>query len=390
MANKIGILITHGTDTMAWTLAYLKYALKNLKINLAITGAQLPISDDFPYSDGYENIKSSLMFLAKLKSPSVFSVFNVGEYAFSDSLRKVKKWDNNAFIGDIMLKMEWDSIKENLQNVNLEETAKPLRHLFLFTTGGTISAKKSKYGILEPGKDTVSGYINEYLGSYFETFTHENIFTIDSSDMTFEKLKKLVMKMSDVLYSYYKKEELFIIDQKFNPNVRIIFLDPYKKKADYERDVKNAKGIIVAGYGGGNVNLPIMLDLVNAWVEDNRIVVLSSQVPEGIVDSAYKHGAEPLKAGAVSGVDLSLVEIKTRLSYILGHGELFKDNLIDKLKLMKTLFLSGVKFRNKRSELRHYDLTGIPYLKEDLLINIPFKESLEIAIKKIEEEIKNE
>ncbi len=45
--NRQAILITHGTDTMAWAFAYLRYALSGLPINLALTGSQLPLEGTF-------------------------------------------------------------------------------------------------------------------------------------------------------------------------------------------------------------------------------------------------------------------------------------------------------------------------------------------------------
>ena len=43
--DKIAILITHGTDTLAWTHAFVRYAIKNNKINIAITGSRMPLPD---------------------------------------------------------------------------------------------------------------------------------------------------------------------------------------------------------------------------------------------------------------------------------------------------------------------------------------------------------
>ena len=50
-----GIVLSHGTDTMAYTAGALSFMLRNLDIPLIITGSQLPLLH--PLSDGVENIR---------------------------------------------------------------------------------------------------------------------------------------------------------------------------------------------------------------------------------------------------------------------------------------------------------------------------------------------
>ena len=45
MSKNSAILITHGTDTLAWTHAAVRYAVKHNKVNIAITGSQIPMPD---------------------------------------------------------------------------------------------------------------------------------------------------------------------------------------------------------------------------------------------------------------------------------------------------------------------------------------------------------
>lgn len=380
--KRIGVLITHGTDTMAWTLAYLKYAVKGFPHSIAVTGAQLPISPEFPYSDGYENLKASLIYLMRLKTPSIFAVFNVGQYAYSDSLLKVNKWANDAFIGDPMLRMEWNEIKHNLQHVELYPDDEPLDKLFLVTTGGTISSQKNEAGVLEPRMDTVSSFIYGHLGDYFrKNIRAIPVFSIDSSDMTLQKQHVMARAMATAI-NEDMGGELMRIDLSFSDRVRIIYLDPIKTVAECRREGENADGVVLAGFGGGNVSLD-MLDLIREWTAAGKPVVLSSQVPIGIADSEYNNGYEPLRAGAVSGVDLSLVECQVRLSYILGHQDMLPAGE-EGMRLIKTLFLSGVKFRTRQSESRHLGITKIAASPNDWLVNYDFIDSVQktkLAIK---------
>lgn len=52
-----GIVLSHGTDTMAYTASALSFMLKNLPIPLIITGSQLPLIH--PLSDGVDNIRTA-------------------------------------------------------------------------------------------------------------------------------------------------------------------------------------------------------------------------------------------------------------------------------------------------------------------------------------------
>lgn len=79
------ILITHGTDTMAETGAYLAKA--NLPKTIVITGAMIPYK--FGSSDGFFNLGAALAFLQTLPK-GVFIAMN-GRYYNWDNVRKNKK-----------------------------------------------------------------------------------------------------------------------------------------------------------------------------------------------------------------------------------------------------------------------------------------------------------
>ena len=68
-----GIVITHGTDTMAYTASALSFMLSNLNIPVVLTGSQLPLSH--PLSDGQENMRLALA-MASAGHPGVFVAFN--------------------------------------------------------------------------------------------------------------------------------------------------------------------------------------------------------------------------------------------------------------------------------------------------------------------------
>jgi hypothetical protein len=50
------------------------------------------------------------------------------------------------------------------------------------------------------------------------------------------------------------------------------------------------------------------------------------------------------------------------------------------MKLVELLFMSGMKFRNRHSRVLYERLKGRRFYEEDLLIDIPFVRTLELAM----------
>ena len=57
-----GIVISHGTDTMAYTASVLSFMLRGLPIPVVLTGAQLPI--EHPMTDGVDNLRTAFAMAA--------------------------------------------------------------------------------------------------------------------------------------------------------------------------------------------------------------------------------------------------------------------------------------------------------------------------------------
>ncbi len=68
-----GIVITHGTDTMAYTASVLSFMLLGIAIPVVLTGAQLPMTH--PLTDGLENLRTALAMAAS-GTAGVFLAFN--------------------------------------------------------------------------------------------------------------------------------------------------------------------------------------------------------------------------------------------------------------------------------------------------------------------------
>lgn len=68
-----GVVVTHGTDTMAYTSSVLSFMLRGLPIPVVLTGAQLPI--EHPLTDGMENLRCAFAMAAS-GAPGVYVAFD--------------------------------------------------------------------------------------------------------------------------------------------------------------------------------------------------------------------------------------------------------------------------------------------------------------------------
>ena len=68
-----GMVVIHGTDTLAYTSSMLSFMLQNIHIPIVITGSQLSISN--PVADAMENLRCAI-YMAQSGCPGVFVAFN--------------------------------------------------------------------------------------------------------------------------------------------------------------------------------------------------------------------------------------------------------------------------------------------------------------------------
>ena len=68
-----GIIVTHGTDTMAYTTSMISLMVQNPPIPIVFTGSQLPLANPLP--DAYDNLKCALA-MAKSEYKGIFIAFD--------------------------------------------------------------------------------------------------------------------------------------------------------------------------------------------------------------------------------------------------------------------------------------------------------------------------
>lgn len=384
MNNKSAILITHGTDTLAWTHAAVRYAVKNNIVNIAITGSQIPMPEGVgDFSDAYANIGNSIRFLTQFTPPHIFTVFNNGQNAFSDSLYKINRWDNQAFAGDLIGTMQWDEVQFHDEVVETTDTPTSLDTLYVITTGGTIESTFNENGVLSPQQDRLSKFIMTKFDNPDTKIIYVPACVIDSSDLTFAKIESVINKVKEC-FDKIEPEAKADVDLAFDKNVRIIYTDPFKTEEQYRKEIEGASAIVIAGYGGGNVNIDgasgfSPLGIIKE-IGSKIPVVLTSQVALGPADFIYENAWEAVVAGAISGVDLSIPEIQIRLAYLMGHKPQIdtycQEHGATFMEVFEWLFMSGMKFRTHRSRRKYEQLRKTAFDRKDLLINYTFEQSL--------------
>jgi len=93
-----GFLVTHGTDTLAYTSAALSYLIQNSKKPIVVTGSQRPI--EAKGTDAINNLSKSIAFACTCANENiggVFVVFN-NRAIIGTQARKIKTKGDDAFI----------------------------------------------------------------------------------------------------------------------------------------------------------------------------------------------------------------------------------------------------------------------------------------------------
>jgi len=89
-----GFVITHGTDTMAYSAAALSYLIQNSEKPIILTGSQKPIS--VTITDARKNLMDSLRFASRDGVRGVYLVFD-GKAILGTRARKIRSKSYSAF-----------------------------------------------------------------------------------------------------------------------------------------------------------------------------------------------------------------------------------------------------------------------------------------------------
>lgn len=391
MKRRIGFLVTHGTDTLAWGLAYLQYTLCNCGFNIALVGSQVPMEDDPNGSDGYLNLEAAVQSLAALTPPNIFVATNAGRSIYHHNLWKIDKWDSVAFSGKTLVQKRSNQIVYDREAPF--EGKNYISRLFLVKTGGTIEQSFSSGALRpDPRKDSVYNFLRRRFvedgnaGLRIEDMPPPlGVFNLDSSDLTLQDWGQVAETIVDqAVDSGFNVSH----DPLMESRVPLLFCTPLATAEDYANTLGRAPGCIVVGYGGGNLHLRSPdhspLPVLRGLSADGGLAVVTSHPAAGALDPLYENGRAAFEEMlALPAVDFSLARAQIKLASILGHRAELEELADHRLRsasewrrVAATLFLSGASFPTAQSRSFFEEIWRVRFPRRDLLLDLEFVDAL--------------
>lgn len=306
-----GVVITHGTDTMAYTAQYLDYSIKNPRKPIVLTGSQIAASE--PNSDGIPNLKDAIKVAADGPFGQVVLTFK-GEIWGAENAVKYKIWEPQPFraIG----RKPVGSIKDG----KIDST---------WSRGYSGDDYETPFprGMLL-GSDMFCP-TDAWLESYFE----------------FDGIEEVVMRPG------IKTEKLMELAKS-----------------------ENNKAIIVHGFGAGNI-AERYHPFIEEATKRGKLVVMCSQAEGPVDLLEYGLGRKALEKGALPAGDRTPEEVYMRLAHSLGVSKGMKQALeepafleflkekeigLNTQEIARYMFMSDTKFKRNDDDEKYATLLRIP------------------------------
>lgn len=180
-----GFIVSHGTDTMAYTAAALSYLIQNPCKPIVLTGSQKPINVDI--TDAKKNLLDSFRFVTEEGISGVYVVFD-GKAIIGTRARKVKSKSYSAFESinfPVAAIIDDRRITKYISNYNLEKKVKFYKEIYT-----NIFLLKLAPG-MEP--DVLDFIGNKYEGIVIESYGAGGLPFLDKRNFL-NKLEEFIKK----------------------------------------------------------------------------------------------------------------------------------------------------------------------------------------------------
>ena len=251
-----GFVVLHGTDTLAYSASALSFMLEDLSKPVIFTGSQIPLCE--LRSDGKDNLITSMMIAA------------------DDIAREVSLYfGNSLYRGNRTTKYSADGMMA-FSSPNYPELAR-----------AGIDIQYTKANIVSGETQNVNTNTNANANADQDTGT-------------------------ELVVTEMKECKLAVI--KVFPGIQFELFAPIVQEMD---------GLILETFGTGNI--PTYDYALSALIDEagkrDTTVLVCTQCPQGSVRlGAYEAGSALVKAGAVSGCNMTTETAVTKLSYLLSKG----------------------------------------------------------------------
>ncbi len=306
-----GVVITHGTDTMAYTAQYLDYSIKNPRKPIVLTGSQIAASE--PNSDGIPNLKDAIKVAADGPFGQVVLAFR-GEIWGAENAVKSKIWEPQPFRG--VGRKPVGSIKNGKIDSIWSRSWAHDEYETPFPRGMLL------------GED-IFCETETWLESYFE----------------FDGIEEVVMRPG------IKTEKLMELAKS-----------------------ENNKAIIIHGFGAGNI-AERYHPFIEEATKRGKLVVMCSQAEGPVDLLEYGLGRKALEKGALPAGDRTPEEVYMRLAHALGVSKGMKQALeepafqeflkereigLNTQEIARYMFMSDTKFKRNDDAEKYATLLNIP------------------------------